>query len=354
MPVPPLDFPVLIAPIPGESPAGINLPFDVKAKLDEDRKEIENAVREEDNKKADWPAVVKLAQETLVKTSKHFRPAARLTEALVKLNGYGGLREGLHLMRLMIENCWDRMHPELIDADAWETRVGDFFWLDDPERGSRFPNTIKMVPLFGSPPQYSIMEMQIVQGILKGTAPLSWTELEKVIRTTKPEGFHQAVQDMGESLQEVDQISRGLNVKMEQSGMPAPGLNALRQSLEACNTVAKQLGEKYFPRPVPGAVGAGSAATQVNGPGGVGGEIIRAVPQAPVTREEAYKQLAEAASLLKRLEPHSPIPYLVERAINLGGKPFPEMIKELVREKNVLLDLNRLMGIKEGADKDKE
>jgi type VI secretion system protein ImpA len=345
MPVSPLDFQALIAPIPGDSPAGVNLPFEVKTRLDEDRKQIDNAEREQDNKKADWPAVIKVAQETLLKTSKHFRPAARLTEALVKMNGYAGLRDGLHLMRLMVENCWDRMHPELTDADAWEVRVSDFYWFDEVGKFGRipFPNTVRMVPLFGTPPQYSLMEMQIAQGVLKGQAPLPWPDFEKVIGTTKPEAFHEAVRAMDESLKELDLIVRNLNVKMEKSGIPAPGLNALRQSLDECCTVAKQLGQKYFPV---AASATGTTPVQANGPV-QGSEIVRVVAQAPVTREEAYKQLADVAAVLKKLEPHSPVPYLVERAISLEAKPFPEMIKELVSEKNVLNDLNRLMGIKE-------
>jgi type VI secretion system protein ImpA len=56
--------------------------------------------------------------------------------------------------------------------------------------------------------------------------------------------------------------------------------------------------------------------------------------------------LAQAAALLKELEPHSPIPYLVQRAVELGALPFPELMIALIREPNVLADLNRELGIK--------
>jgi type VI secretion system protein ImpA len=64
------------------------------------------------------------------------------------------------------------------------------------------------------------------------------------------------------------------------------------------------------------------------------------------TRADAYRQLALAASVLKELEPHSPIPYLVQRAVELGALPFPELIKALIRDANVLTELNRELGIK--------
>jgi type VI secretion system protein ImpA len=65
------------------------------------------------------------------------------------------------------------------------------------------------------------------------------------------------------------------------------------------------------------------------------------------TREEAYRQLKEAAQLIQRLEPHSPIPYLVLRAVKLGEKPFPELIKDLVRNSDIISELYREFGIEE-------
>jgi type VI secretion system protein ImpA len=66
------------------------------------------------------------------------------------------------------------------------------------------------------------------------------------------------------------------------------------------------------------------------------------------SREQAYRQLAQAAALLRQLEPHSPIPYLIQRAVELGSMPFPQLIRALIREQNVLSELNRELGIKEG------
>jgi type VI secretion system protein ImpA len=64
------------------------------------------------------------------------------------------------------------------------------------------------------------------------------------------------------------------------------------------------------------------------------------------SRAEAYRQLADAADLLQRLEPHSPIPYIVKRAVELGALPFPQLMKALIRDANVLTELNRELGIR--------
>ena len=55
--------------------------------------------------------------------------------------------------------------------------------------------------------------------------------------------------------------------------------------------------------------------------------------------------LHDAAELLQRLEPHSPIPYLVKRAVKLGEMKFPDLMKALIRENATLDELYRLVGV---------
>ena len=105
MPSPPiLDFDTLIAPIPGDDPAGSSVPFAVTQQLEEMRKEIDPDSFSKDDptrpeaKKADWKGTIELTQETLRNTSKDLLIAARLTEALVKMHGFAGLRDGLRLL----------------------------------------------------------------------------------------------------------------------------------------------------------------------------------------------------------------------------------------------------------------
>ncbi len=67
MPSPPtIDIDELLAPIPGPSPAGIPVPFAVREKLEEARKEVnpddfpEDDPRRPDAQKADWKMVSRL------------------------------------------------------------------------------------------------------------------------------------------------------------------------------------------------------------------------------------------------------------------------------------------------------
>src|SRR5438552_1380934 len=100
-----LDFDSLLAPIRGDSPAGAPLPYDVRLKLEEFRKEINPDDYDADDPRRpagyrapDWPAIIQLASDTLSATSKDLLAAARLTEALTMQHRFAGLRDGVVLL----------------------------------------------------------------------------------------------------------------------------------------------------------------------------------------------------------------------------------------------------------------
>src|SRR5215475_9459870 len=119
-----LDIDALLAPIAGAVPAGEVLPFTIRKKLDDARKEInpksfapDDPRRPEQPQPADWPKIEELTKDTLTRTSKDLVLAARLTEALVKRYCFGGFRDGLRLMRRMRRECWDGHDRGTVDGD---------------------------------------------------------------------------------------------------------------------------------------------------------------------------------------------------------------------------------------------
>ncbi len=332
-----LDFEALLAPVPGDNPAGTSVPFEIRAKLEEMRKE-ENPEDYEPNdprrpekfKTADWLGIVRLAQETLTQTSKDMLVAARLTEALVKLNGFAGLRDGLHLQRMLVEQCWDRLHPPIEDGDV-EVRGAGFGWLGEYDRGARFPVTVQRVPLMGKPAetQYGWLDWKNSQ---EPKGSLTKEDIEKAIQVTPAELAKDSVDNLDGSLAELTKLDSAFSAKM---GEAAPKSSGLRAAVEGCATLAKHVAQRVT------AWGPAMGPESGAGAGGFSGSGVAA------SRESAYRQLAQAAAVLKQLEPHSPIPYFIERAVKLGSLSFPEMIRELIREQGVLTELHRLLGLKE-------
>src|SRR6185436_5968861 len=94
-----IDIDALLAPIPGENPAGENLQYSgLHDELREARRaddDLEQGDWKRDLKVADWRQVLSLSVEALNARTKDMHIAAWLSEALVKLHSLVGLRDGL-------------------------------------------------------------------------------------------------------------------------------------------------------------------------------------------------------------------------------------------------------------------
>src|SRR5215475_8361876 len=94
----------LLAPIPGDSPCGINLRWTPEwDKIEEARRSDDGLnhgqLAKKNPKKANWRLVEELASTALRTQSKDLGIAMYLTEAELKLHGFQGLSEGFHLMK---------------------------------------------------------------------------------------------------------------------------------------------------------------------------------------------------------------------------------------------------------------
>jgi type VI secretion system protein ImpA len=332
-----LDFTVLLAPISSEAPAGTPLPFEVRetltlARVEDNPDDFEQGdpMRPTSFKKADWLAVAKLAQDTLAKSSKDLLIAARLMEAMVKMHGFEGLRDSLQLMRSLVEDCWDRLYPAIEDGDV-EVRAGPFHWLDDTFKGARFPHTLRTTPLvLDEGKGYSYSDWRPTK---EGRPPVRRSAFDKAAATMPLENLQALSETMTESLSELTRLGVALNAKM---GPHAPGMTGLREALEECHGLVREI----LARRRPAAAAESHTLLGASAPSGSGARSM-------TTRDDAYRQLAQAAEVLRQLEPHSPIPYLVRRAVELGSLSFPELIQALIREPNAITELKRELGIKE-------
>jgi len=333
-----LDFDALLAPVPGSSPAGAPLPYDVRLKLEDLRKEInpddydaDDPRRPTQYRKPDWAGIVKLTADTLSNGSKDLLAAARLVEALTMDRGTAGLRDGLDLLGRLSDKAWDRVHPLLEEGESPESREGPFKWLNQAGFGARFPHSLRFTPLL----------------VVKGQAFTfdDWQKadrrpaFESAIAEASPETCQNLMDDLKAAKEKLQFLSAVLNEKM---GDIAPdlvsgeGTEHLGAAINDCLKVAQQILQRKT-----GAESPGEAPTGGETPMADGTTVSRSL----ATRADAYRMLNDAADLLQRIEPHSPVPLLVKRAVKLGDLKFPDLMKALIRENAVIDELNRLMGL---------
>ncbi len=339
-----LDLALLLAPIPGNNPAGTNIPFGVKDQLEQMRKEVDpssydanDPLRPTEFRKADWSGIVSLATKTLTQTSKDLQTAARMVEALTKLRGFQGLGDGLELLDGLIDRAWDRLVPVVDDPSDLDIRAAPFEWLDDPDRGARFPSTVggitlldatKEVPSMGYLDWKQGQTAQGASGAGKFDQILAATSIE-VIQTR-----HDLVLRAREIL---GRLTQRLSDKLKDL---APSMVRIRTVLDQCEGLLAQIIAKKSP-----VQSSAAAAGETGTLGSVSSNQAAVQPNNAGSRQQAYLMLANAADILASIEPHSPVPYLIRRAVELGRLPFPELIQAFVREQNVLETMFRELGI---------
>ena len=99
----------LLAPIPGESPVGIDVRYEDT--FQELKGEVDAAQSASGD--ADFDRVVELATTILTEQSKDLTAACFLGLGLLRTEGLGGLEEGLDTVRLLAETFWDDLYPPI-------------------------------------------------------------------------------------------------------------------------------------------------------------------------------------------------------------------------------------------------
>ncbi|HYE64638.1 MAG TPA: type VI secretion system protein TssA [Pyrinomonadaceae bacterium] len=361
-----VEIETLLAPVAGDNPAGENLQYSGL------HDEIREARRAEDDldqgewkrepKVADWPKVTELAVSALSTRTKDLQVCAWLSEALVKQYGFAGLRDGLRLMRGLHERFWDRLYPEIDEGDL-EGRANALSWMD---RQLAVP--VKEVPLTRSSDgiNYSYLEWEESTQFdfpenldaleadaharateLKARAEAEgrvtgeeWRRAKNATRRAFYEETYALINECWAEYQALD------HVMDEKFGRETPGLSALRKSLDDVRTLVEKLvKEKRIlePDPVEAAEGS-SAAESVEAVGGV--EVAGGGSTGPIrTRQEALRRLGEVAAYFQKTEPHSPVSYLVQRAIKWGQMPLEGWLQDVIKDGNVLSQLRETLGL---------
>ena len=121
-----INIETLLEPVAGDNPCGEDLSDLTEYYVLEDLA----TGKEEDGfggeaQEPQWPQVIDLATELLAQ-GKELRVVVLLAHALVAREGADGLRDGLQLLRRMLEQYWDGLYPELDpDDDAPIPGVSD-------------------------------------------------------------------------------------------------------------------------------------------------------------------------------------------------------------------------------------
>jgi type VI secretion system protein ImpA len=321
----------LLNPIPGDNPSGKTLRYDpVYDKIREARRE-EDVLPQGDwsreVKKADFPLVLKLTTEALSNKSKDLQLAAWLTEAILFRDHVAGLREGLDLLRGLMEAFWDTLYPEIDDGDL-EFRAGPLGWV-----GSKLDVAVRRLPITKSKLDYFKYqesrrvgyeadavseEKAAARAAAIAEKKCTAEEFDEAVRATGDAYYEKLAANLTaalESLQSLETLSD------EKFGKEAPSFSNLRTALDELQDFVKQ-----YHKPAeevteePAETPAEDAAEETAAAGGSAAPAAKkkSVTAEPADRDDAMQRLAIVAHFLRHESPLNPVPYLLLRAMRWG------------------------------------
>lgn len=351
----------LLAPLSPEAPCGESARYDavcmeIRLLREEDDPSLPMGQWERPLKRADWPLIEQHCGEVLMARSKDLQIAAWLAEAWLRQRGFAGLYHGLRLLDALLRDYWPDVHPLIDDDGDADARLAPLEWLNESLSASVRVHAPLLV-LGGKLPPLALAdwERMTAQDVAPGhgaagemgqggeEAPL--TRADIVFAAAQMGGELARVgAAVAHGLDCLDGMAAFLDTRL---GEQAPRLLKLRGVLETVQRVLLQLQDEQALDAVPDAQEADQFACAAQDNGDAAPPAAPAASPAPVAtrwrnRTEAYATLEALAEYLAQIEPHSPTPFLIRRAVNWGRMPLPEVIAEIIREEG---DLNRLVNV---------
>ena len=330
----------LLSPISAMEPTGEYLRYEgtydtIAGMRRQDDPDLAVGVWKADLKKADWPRVAQACLLAIETRSKDLQLASWLLDAWIRIHGFSGLREGLHLLAELCDTYWDGLHPAIQDGDL-EYRLAPIFWVDE-----KVSVQVKLLPIT-SPQGDDVLAFTLADWEVACRNPGHPNSgdvtpaLFQQSATLTPSAWLAALaRDANDALAANEELRRVLEA---QCGRHAPALSRMRETLESILSLcsAALLGRDDVPK-----------RNEVNEPNGEPADMTQENglgDDRPIrSRAEAYQRLAEAADFLARTEPHSPVPHLVRRAVAWGGLSLEALLPELVRDSAQLAEICRLL-----------
>ena len=346
-----LNIDPLLAPISEASPCGEDLP-----KWHPILKEIDKARDERDNRQADWKLVLGQSRDALAQRSKHLGLASYCTEALVRLHGFAGLRDGVRLLNGLLTTYWRDLYPSPA-GDNLSGRAGWITRLTAADSGTYLPNHLRNLSLISldAADRHSWLFWSSCTAAPQGAqekdedfqkrqqaAELRNKEWQEAVKSAAPDDLVTLREDIGECVGEVNTLKELLRKSFDEE--TAPGTSALSEALEDCyGFVTKILKDK-------GLLKDERRDGGVDEPKPMTDDRPRPPMSGPVqSRDDALRRLTEVAAFFEATEPHSPVSYLVKRAATWGKMPLDELFAELIKDQAARDQISDLLGFKRRA-----
>jgi type VI secretion system protein ImpA len=350
-----IQIDTLLQPIDDAHPSGHDLrlePGDLTfERLRELRTAVDPALDESgEGREPDWRSAIELCEQVLREQSKDLEVVVALAEAVVRSEGLPELAGVVELLRRTLESYWDTLHPGYDAEDgaiSLPLRARWLAWLDSAKG---FIAAVKQAPLAVSAagPARCWRDHEMSETVddislsaerrqeLSEAGYISGAQWKASLAAIPEAQLQDAASSLARSADELRAIDSFCRERFDAQGEDAPDfvnlislLDSIREYLEErLGGAAVQSGSEYETAP---------AALSTPGSPTAHGPIA--------SRQQALRQLQEVADFFRRSEPHSPISYLIARAVKWGGMPLDQLFRDVVRDDAVIGHIWETLGL---------
>ena len=355
----PIDLNELLAPIPGDDPAGSDVSFSdefdrIREARRSDDPNLPQGEWQTERKVADWRVVQSLSEDILLRTSKDLQAAVWLGEAVISRDGLEGAKAAFDLIAGLLDTYWEILYPRADDGDL-EERAGKLAWFNT------YAGTALQMMLLNDDPHSPLtlagwMDSREVDNLGRQNAEAYQAAMdENRINGETYDARAQAIPDalikerIGQAAAARDAFARFSALSDGKLGREAPSLAAIDDALKKVQqiyskvAVAKGMGELTAVDEAGESIASGGSAGTAGGGGGGGALDLSAGSLA--SKEAALRAIGEIAGFFRRTEPHNPVAYLLDRAVVWANMPLEEWLAEVIRDQSTLSSIRERVGL---------
>jgi len=354
-----IDLAELLAPISSDHPCGEDMSFDnvfdqVREARRADDPNLRQGEWQTELKTADWRLVIRQASEVLAQQSKDLQMAVWLGEALIAMEGLAGADQAFQLLHGLLDQYWEGLYPEL-DGDDAEERAAKLAWFN-----IYAGEALRSMPLTAGANPMNLLVWQDSREVdnLARQNQEAWQAALDEGRITG-EAFDKAMLESGSDvvarmLEQADAALASFDafkqLADERLGRDAPSLatveDALKRIRQLVGKVAEAKGMGGSVEAVAdGDESAAAADTPAAAAAGSAGAALNLSANSAASKEAALRTLTEIAGFFRRTEPHSPVAFMLDKAIAWANTPLDAWLTEVVRDSSVLASIRDRVGL---------
>ena len=357
-----VDIDTILTPISKENPTGVNIrenknPTSAYQKIKGARNSARAAERQSihdgnsHEANAYWRTVLTLAPEILVSDAKDLEIACWYTEAAIRLRGFEGLFDAFTILRGLIDTFWEDLHP-MPDEDGMETRTSCIAGLNgEGIEGVIIAPIRKIVFTESIDNNFNLWQYQQALEVQKNPDDkirlakeskigFKLTDIEKSVEETTDTYFI----TLRDTIKKTIELYKAIGIKLDEycSLDNAPSIRTVIDVLEECLGAINHLGKNKLPVSNEELLVESAAESEITQVTDRNVTII--------SRQDAFKQLQHIAEFFRTTEPHSPVSYVLEKAVKWGNMPLDQLISELIPDSSSRSHYSELTGVIENQE----